>query len=127
MTSIRVLSIIAGIFGIMTVISGSAVLFPNDFIQKSAGNYVDFVVWFNMLSGFAYIAAAVGLWNSQKWSVTISIVLTSSIAVVLLIFGIHVWQGGLYEMRTLYALILRMLLWFILSIVSYRRINNLAF
>ncbi len=122
MVVIRVLSIIAVIFGFMTVISGSAVLFSNGAVQKSAGNYVGFVVWFNLLTGFGYIIAGYGVWKLRKWSVTLSFAITVGILLVFLALCVHVKQGELYEMRTFYALTFRMLLWLTISIVSYRKI-----
>ncbi|MFH2130502.1 MAG: hypothetical protein ABIK68_09035 [bacterium] len=121
---IKVFAVIAVIFGGMTVVSGSAVLFTGDTIRKSAGNYVTFVVWFNLISGFAYIAAGIGLWAGKKWSATLSIIITLGIAGVLLAFGVHVLQGGLFEPRTVYALTFRLLLWLIISVLSFRMFSN---
>ena len=121
MVLIRVLSIIATVFGIMTVISGSAVLIPNGIIQKSVGNYVEFVVWFNLLSGLIYIITGFGLWKSRKWSVMTSVILTLALAIILLVFSIHVKQGGMFELRTFYALTFRMLFWLAISFISYRK------
>ncbi|MBU2647279.1 hypothetical protein KKI24_21415 [bacterium] len=120
MDVMKVFSLIAIVFGGMTIVSGSTVLFTDGAIQKSAGNYVAFVVWFNLISGFAYIAAGIGLWAGKKWSATLSIMITLGIAGVLLAFGVHVLQGGLFEPRTVYALTFRMLLWLIISVLAYR-------
>jgi len=122
MVLIRVFSVIAVVFGTMTVISGSVVLFPNDVIQKSAGNYVEFVVWFNLLSGFMYIITGFGLWKCKKWSVMISVIITLAIVIISLVFSIYVVQGAIYELRTFYALTFRMLLWLAISVISYRKI-----
>jgi hypothetical protein len=42
-------------FGLMTIKEGGAVLLGNEAAVAAAGNYVPFVLWFNFLSGFAYI------------------------------------------------------------------------
>jgi len=122
MVLIRLFSIIVTVFGIMTVISGSVVLFPNDIIQKLAGNYVEFVVWFNLLSGFVYILTGFGLWKGKKWAVSVSVLLTISIAIILIIFSFHVVQDGAFEVRTFYALTFRMVLWLAVSIISYKAV-----
>jgi len=49
------LSIVAIQFGLMTIKEGGAVLLGNEAAVAAAGNYVPFVLWFNFLSGFAYI------------------------------------------------------------------------
>ena len=120
MVLIRLFSIIVTIFGIMTVISGSVVIFSNKVIQKFAGDYVEFVVWFNLLSGFVYILTGLGLWKGKKWSIPVSVLLTLSITIILIIFSFYVGQGGAYEVRTFYALTFRMVLWLAVSIISYK-------
>ncbi len=127
MIAVRLSSIIAAVFGLMTVISGSAVLFTEGAIQKSAGNYVEFVVWFNLLSGFGYMITGFGLWKRRKWSVALSITITIGISVILLVFGIYAILGGVYELRTFYALTFRMALWLTISVISCKKIVKSVF
>ncbi len=49
-------------FGMLTIKSGRQVVFGNIAARVAAGNFVPFVVWFNFLAGFVYVAAGVGLW-----------------------------------------------------------------
>jgi len=55
------------------VASGGNVLFGSG--AAAAGNYVPFVVWFNSLAGFAYIAAGVGLWRQRPWAFWLALAL----------------------------------------------------
>ena len=51
----------------MSLKSGGEVLFVDGAGREAAGNYVPFVVWFNFLAGFAYIAGAAGLALWRSW------------------------------------------------------------
>ena len=122
MKAVKFFAALAVVFGIMTVISGSIVLFINGPGQKSAGNYVAFVVWFNLISGIGYIISGFGLWRLKKWAVFFSGAIAFGILVTLFAFANHVIQDGLFEVRTLYALIFRLLVWGTISAVSYRKL-----
>lgn len=107
---ILALAIVAILFGALTVFSGGTVIFSNE-AARAAGDYVPFVVWFNFLAGFAYIIAGIGLYRWQQWGVSLSMIIA---AVTLLVFaglGIHVLQGGAFEMRTVMAMAFRFALW----------------
>ena len=45
-----------------------------------------FVVWFNFLAGFAYIAAGVGLWVRRRWAVVLAAALAAGTALLWLAF-----------------------------------------
>ena len=64
----RVISLIAIGFGLLTLQEGGAVLFVDGAARQAAGHYVPFVLWFNFLAGFAYIVAGVGLWMRRRWA-----------------------------------------------------------
>ena len=51
--SLTVAAIIAVIFGLLTIVSGGRALFGG----ADMGAVVPFVLWFNFLAGFAYVAA----------------------------------------------------------------------
>jgi hypothetical protein len=123
MITLRILSVIAVVFGLLTLKEGGTVIFDIGSARQAAGNFVPFVVWFNFLSGFFYIAAGIGLWLWKRWAVTLSTGLVISIALTSIVLGIHVLNGGPYEMRTVYAMALRTFLWIMISIVSYKQIS----
>ena len=122
MITLRILSVIAVVFGLLTLKEGGTVIFDIGSARQAAGNFVPYVVWFNFLSGFFYIAAGIGLWLQKKWALTLSIALVISIALTYIVFGIHALNGGPYEMRTVYAMALRTFLWVVISIAAYKQI-----
>lgn len=120
---LRAAALFATLFGLLTIISGGSVLF-NSQAQQAAGNYVPVVLWFNFLAGFAYIAVGIGLWFEQHWAVWPSFLIAGVTLVVFAIFGGHIWSGGAYELRTVAALGLRLMVWLIISTIAYRQLNS---
>ena len=114
------LSIVAILFGVMTIKEGGAVLLGNEAAVAAAGNYVPFVLWFNFLSGFAYIAAGVGLWLQQNWAVWLAVAIAAAIALTFAAFGMHINSGGAYEQRTVVAMSMRTAVWFVIAGVTTR-------
>ena len=51
---IWVFSILAFVFGLLTLKSGGSVLFIDGDARQAAGHYVPFVLWFNFFAGFNY-------------------------------------------------------------------------
>ena len=86
-------------FGALTIKSGGAVLFFDGEARLAAGNYVGFVLWFNFLAGFAYIAAGLGLWLSKNWATGLAMAIAAATLLVFAAFGIHVLMGGSYEVQ----------------------------
>jgi len=119
---LKLIGLIAIAFGLLTLKSGGEVLFIDGAGRAAAGNYVPFVLWFNFLMGFLYIAAGVGIWLQKRWAAWLAIFIALATLAVFAAFGVHVSQGGLYEQRTLKAMILRSGVWTFISLVSYFRI-----
>lgn len=105
------IALIAVIFGGMTILSGGSVLFGTDETRELAGNYVAFVVWFNFLAGFFYVAAGIGIWLNRPWATGLAWGIAGATALAALIFAILVTRGAQFEMRTVGALALRFSLW----------------
>lgn len=110
--------IIAIVFGMMTIKSGSAVLFFDGEARLAAGDYVGFVVWFNFLAGFLYIVAGIGLWIKQHWAAKLAILIATLTLLVFSALGIHILLDGSFEIRTVIAMTLRSVIWITIAVVS---------
>jgi len=119
-TGPRIVAGFALVFGILTIVSGGQVLFGGPEAQAAAGNAVDFVLWFNFLSGFAYVAAAIGIAMRKDWARRLSVGLAVAIVAVFALFGWHIFAGGAYEMRTLGAMVLRSVVWIGIAVYVQR-------
>ncbi len=117
---LRGLALVAIVFGILTIKSGGEVVFGNAAARTAAGNFVPFVVWFNFLAGFVYVAAGVGLWAQRRWAAVLAAALAAGTALAFAAFGAHIASGGAYEMRTVWALTLRLAVWSAITLFAWR-------
>ncbi|MDH5388741.1 MAG: hypothetical protein OEY06_09845 [Gammaproteobacteria bacterium] len=116
------MSIVAVLFGLMTIRAGGSVLF-GDPAAQAAGNYVPFVLWFNFLAGFGYVIAGAGFWLQQRWAVWLAIAIAAATALTFTGFAVHVFGGGDYEQRTVFAMSLRTVMWTALAAIAWRQIG----
>jgi hypothetical protein len=114
---------VAVLFGILTVISGGTALFGGAAVRAAVGDAVPFVLWFNFLSGFAYVAAGVGLFMWRRWAAQLSALIAVAILIMFGAFGWHVALGGAFEMRTVGAMILRSGIWLAIAIFACRALG----
>lgn len=118
--SIKIAAVIAIMFGLLTILSGGLALFGGPAAQAAAGDAVTFVLWFNFCAGFTYFVAGIGLFRATRWSLWLAALIALATLLVFMAFGIHVWMGGAYEMRTVGAMVLRTLVWTAIAIVGFR-------
>lgn len=119
---IWVFSVLAVVFGLLTLKSGGAVLFFDDEARQAAGNYVPFVLWFNFFAGFAYIVAAITLWLMRPWSAWLALLIAIATLAVFSALGLHILNGGEYEMRTVVAMALRLTVWVMIAGFAWYRL-----
>ena len=115
--------VLAG-FGLLTLFLSGSVIFNLFGIRAKEGNYVPFVVWANFISSILYLVAAYGLLKIKKWSVWLLVI--SAVILVAAFTGlkIHISDGGLYEGKTVNAMIFRMGLTILLALASYFLLKN---
>ena len=115
-------AVIAVIFGIMTIKSGGSVLFINGEARQAAGNYVDFVLWFNFSAGFFHVATGIGIWLEKAWAAKAAMTIAVLTLLVFAAFGVHILYGGEYEQRTVIAMSIRFLLWTAIAVTCWRQL-----
>ncbi len=120
---ISIASIVTILFGLMTIKEGGTVLFTEEG-KQGAGNYVPFVLWFNFIAGFAYVAAGITLYTLKSFARPLVFVIAASTSIVFILFGGHILSGGAYEMRTVIAMTIRSSLWIFIAIALLRSKNN---
>ena len=111
-------SLLALLFGFLTLKSGAAVLFFDGEARLAAGNYVPFVLWFNFMAGFLYIITAISLWLMHPYVVYLSWFIAVATLLVFALLGLYIINGGEYEMRTIIAMSLRSTIWFMVAVFS---------
>lgn len=119
---VRVISLIAIGFGLLSIKEGGAVLFFDGAARAAAGNYVPFVLWFNFLAGFVYVIAGVGLWLRRYWSRRLAAAIAAATVLTFAAFGVFMYAGGAWEQRTLIAMSVRTLVWAGIALATWRLI-----
>ncbi len=121
----RLLRITGGVaiaFGLLTVVSGCTTLLG----ALEMGAVVLFVLWFNTLAGLAYVVAGLVLWQGRRWAYPLSLAIFAATLLVFVAFGLHVAQGGAFEMRTVYAMALRSAVWGAIALVARQLLTRQA-
>ncbi|MCV2879559.1 hypothetical protein OE699_11940 [Sedimentimonas flavescens] len=115
-TGLKVAGAVALVFGALTLFSGWGALFGG----KDMGAVVPFVLWFNFLAGFAYLAAGWGMWAARRFARPLSAAIVLASLAVGAALALHIAGGGAYEMRTVGAMSLRIVIWAVLALVAHR-------
>ena len=123
---IKVLSGIAILFGIDTLVSGGRALFELHGTENSAAKIVPFVLYFNFTAGFAYIVAGAGLALRRPWAPLFAAAIAASTIIVFVVLGIWIAVGNAYEARTIAAMSLRTVFWLGVTAVSIIERRSLA-
>lgn len=122
--SIWAISLLALVFGLLTIKEGGAVLFGDDAARTAAGKYVPFVLWFNFAAGFAYVIAGIGLWQQKRWALWLAAAIAAATAITFAALGMHINSGGAYEQRTVIAMSLRTLVWVVIASVAAQALRR---
>jgi hypothetical protein len=118
-----VVSLLTG-FGLLTLFLSTSVIFDLFDIRAKEGNYVLFVVWSNFISSFLYLISVYGLIASKKWTfktLIFSAVILSAAFIGLLLY---IQSGGLYEGKTIGAMVFRISLTVAFTFYTYFSINK---
>ena len=110
-------------FGLLTLFLSSSVVFDLFGIRAKEGNYVLIVVVANLISSLLYLSVAYGIVANKTWTTK---VLSSSVLVLLIAFAglfVHINSGGIYETKTIGAMIFRISLT-LLFVAASCLINN---
>jgi len=122
--SLRAAAMVGMVFGLLTIVSGGNALFGGAAARAAVGNAVPFVLWFNFAAGFAYVAAGAGLLFRRRWGLWLSVAILVATAFVFVAFGVHVQREGLYETRTVGAMILRICVWAVIAGLARRGLRG---
>jgi hypothetical protein len=111
-------------FGLLTLFLSSSVIFDLFGIRAKEGNYVLFVVWSNFISSILYLFATYGILTHKKWASVLLLISATILGVAFIGLIIHANGGGLYETKTIGAMLFRIAITLLFSIISYFSINK---
>ncbi len=111
-------------FGLLTLFLSTSVIFDWFGIRAKEGNYVLFVVWSNFISSILYLIAAYGFVQGKKWTIVLLGISTLILVAAFIGLKIHVSTGGIYETKTVGAMIFRISVTFVFAILAYLTISK---
>lgn len=95
------------VFASITLFMSSAVIFDWFGIRAQEGNYVLFIVWANFISGFLYIVAAYYLFKNKRNAFPIFLFVLILLIIAFIALQFHIQNDGLYEAKTVKAMLFR--------------------
>jgi len=111
-------------FGLLTLFLSSSVIFDLFGVRAKEGNYVLFVVWANFISSILYLFAGYGFIKGKKWTTTLLVISTIILITAFIGLKIHASSGGIYETKTMGAMIFRTSLTFAFTVIAYFTITK---
>lgn len=111
-------------FGLLTLFLSTSVIFDLFGIRAKEGNYVLFVVWSNFISSILYLSAAYGLIKNKKWTTPLLGIATIILIAAFVGLQMHIHFGGIYETKTVGAMIFRIAITLIITLISYLFISK---
>ncbi|MBL0063432.1 MAG: hypothetical protein IPP86_16690 [Bacteroidetes bacterium] len=111
-------------FGLLTLFLSTSVIFDLFGIRAKEGNYVLFVVWSNFISSILYLIASYGFVTSKRW--TAKLLGVSTIILITALIGLfyHINSGGIYETKTIGAMIFRISVTMVFAALAYFTITK---
>jgi drug/metabolite transporter (DMT)-like permease len=103
----QLLALLLTAFALLTLFLSSSVIFDLFGIRSREGNFVPFVVWANFLCSLAYLAAAYGLFRQTRRPHRLLLAAAGLLALAFIGLLLHINAGGLYETKTVFALLFR--------------------
>ena len=107
------------LFGGLTVFLPSSVLFDLFGIREKEGNFVEFIVWINLISGLLFLWSAYSFWREKKETTALLLGNLALLIVGMIGLYCHIKSGGLYKMETVKGMLFRIVATTILALVSY--------
>jgi hypothetical protein len=121
---LKIVATILLLFALITLFMSGSVIFDLFGIRAKEGNYVLFVVVSNFICAFLYLISAYGLYFQKKWTASL---LSVSLGILVLSFAGLLWHintGGMYEEQTVKAMLFRIGITLVFTILSRRYISK---
>jgi len=110
---------ILGAFGLLTLFLSGSVIFDLFGIREMEGNYVLFIVWANFISSWLYLFSAYGFFKQKEWTTILLGISTLILIVAYFSLKSHISAGGLYELKTVGAMIFRTTVTMVFTAIAY--------
>ncbi len=106
-------------FASLTFFLSTSVIFDLFDVRASQGNYVLFIVVTNLICSLVYFVAVYGFIKQKGWT---SLLLGLALSLLILVFAyftIYIDNGGIYEVKTYGAMMFRMAVTAVFTLLAY--------
>jgi len=121
---IYLIAILLAALGLLTLFLSSSVIFDLFGIRAKEGNYVLFIVWANFLSSILYLVAAYGFIKNKNWTIKLLGISVMILLVAIIGLFIYINSGGIYETKTIGAMLFRMTLTIVFTALAFFMISK---
>ena len=118
------IALLLATFGLLTMFLSASVIFDLFGIRAKEGNYVLFIVWANFISSIIYLVASYGFIKNKNWTSTILGISALILVNAFIGFIIYINADGVYETKTIGAMIFRIVVTIIFVAFAYFTINK---
>ena len=118
------IALLLATFGLLTMFLSASVIFDLFGIRAKEGNYVLFIVWTNFISSIIYLVASYGFIKNKNWTSTILGISALILVNAVIGFIIYINADGVYETKTIGAMIFRIVVTIIFVAFAYFTINK---
>lgn len=112
------------LFTAITLFMTTSIFFDWFGIRAKEGNYVLFIVWANFIAGLLYLFAIYGFIKKSKWAFRSLMAALGILCIAFIALLIYINKGGVYEFKTVMAMIFRMTVTLVLALVAFFNINK---
>ena len=112
------------VFGLMTLFLSTSIFLDLFDVRAKEGNYVLFIVWANFVTSIFYLFAVYGFIKNKSWTTKLLGITTIILLVAFVGLLIYINSGGIYETKTIGAMVFRIALTSMFTIVSYKFISQ---
>lgn len=111
-------------FALATLYMSASVIFDLFGVREQEGNYVPFIVWANFICSLIYLPAAYGLFTRKQWTALLLLVATGILVAGFIALLFHINSGGLYEEKTVKAMVFRTVLTGLFATIAWYFISK---
>lgn len=111
-------------FGALSVFLTASVILDLFGIREAEGNYVPFIVYSNLICGLLYLLTVYLLFKKKSYSVYPLAVATVILIVAYLALQVHIEQGGIYEQKTVKAMLIRIVFTVVMTGLAWFTTKN---
>lgn len=110
--------VILGLLGLASLFMTTSIIFDLFGIRAVEGNYIPLVVYANLICAFLYLFASYCFFTNNKTASPILIVASIILIIAFAALIMHIEDGGIYEKKTVRAMIFRTLITLLFTGIS---------